>query len=527
VFVAQSADRRIGQSAVEAAIRVLGETRLKTQTDAMLRTFLAFKAAYRDGSEPEIGVGVLKEIVEELFVVLPTPSGVPDSKYSGTIALRSSKDRPLWMKNDSFRGSFLDYAGPTSPGRRLFRNDDWHEPLQDDAVKTVADTLGGSTYAWPPADVVAAIALRNELLTSSLGWAELIELARKKFGLSAEEWEAVTSSPALKVAPFDDNAWDPGGLSADLRPPGLEKAEKSEVEVEELPAYLRQQVERILTALANHGQRAIIAVAGVPGTSKSHAARRAAAAFASEECVREIQFSPGYTYEEFMEGPRYGEAMKVGIEKGIFLALNKEALDHPNLQYVLLIEELTRADIPRVLGELLTYVEYRGNEDSFTTIYDRNETVRIAPNIAILATYNPTDRSAVNIDAALLRRMRILDFPPDTHLLAEILTDNGIDEKVIERLKDMFEACREVTGSERFSASMPFGHAVFTTVEEEKDLYDLWHEELKHILVRPHAPPHELFDVIAANYPWKDSPIETVVADDLIQPAVDADGTSQ
>jgi hypothetical protein len=501
--VAASAARRpIGHEAVEAAIRALTATKLKTQTDSMLKVVLAFKAIHRDGEVANVDINDIKRVVEERFTLLPTPPGVADKKFSGTIDLRGQQDKPHWLRNDTYRGSFLDYVGPSSPGRVLFEDEDWRKPLLPDSVDKVAKTLGGKGYEWPPAEALTAIALRNEPLDTALDWDGLIDLARSRFGLSEDEWKKLTRDEPLGVEPFAGDAWDPDSLDESLCPPGVEKVEQSERETEELPLRLRTQVERVRAALEQHGHRAIIALAGVPGTSKSYTARIAARTFASEGCLREIQFSPGYTYEEFIEGPRYGEDMQVEVEPGAFLELNERALEDPGRQYVLLIEELTRADVPRVFGELLTYVEYRDERDSFTTMYTREKTVRIAPNIAILATYNPADRSAVNVDAALVRRMRVLDFPPSTELLAEILTDNGLDQAVIAQLAEMFEACRELAGPDRFDEAMPFGHAVFATIEEEKDLHDLWHEQLKRILLRPHTPRNEFYDAIVEHYPW-------------------------
>lgn len=508
------ANRRIAHATVEAALKALVGTRLKTQSDATLRMFLAFKAIHRNGFQQDVDTPVIKRAVDELFTILPTPDGVPDNRFSGTIGLRGSQGKPLWMRNDAYRGAILSYAGPKEQGRFLFEDEDWRRPLRTDAVDMVAATLGGGSYAWPPRDVLAAIALRNERLDPTLGWLELMDVARGRFGLSVNEWEAITSAPALSIEPFDGNEWDPENLSADLRPPGAEKAEESRRQVLELPIHLAAHVDRVLEALAKHGRRAIVALVGVPGTSKSHVARIAARAFASEGCLREIQFSPGYTYEEFMEGPRYGKDMEVGVVAGAFLELNERALNDPGSQYVFLIEELTRADLPRVLGELLTYVEYRDEADLFTTMYRRDRQTRIAPNVAILATYNPADRSAVNVDAALLRRMRILDFPPDMKLLEEILGANGVDGQVTAKVIAMFEACRQVAGSDRFDETMPFGHAVFASVEDEPDLYELWHQELKRMLVRSHAPKHELFDTIIEHYPWHASPGASVVTPD-------------
>ncbi len=510
--------RTIAHAAVEGAIRALIGTRLKTQSDAMLRTFLAFKAVHRDGVRDDVGNAVVKAAVEELFTLLPTPEGVDDSKYNGTIALRGSKGGPVWLRNDSYRGAFIDYAGPNSPGRLMFQDENWHKPLVADAVDRVTETLGGSGYAWPPREALTSIVLRNDVLDPASDWDQLGELACNKLGLTEDEWSSITSADALGLDPFDGDPWDPTALSRQLRPPGAEHAKQLEQQIDELPKQVRSQVERVLDALRKHGQRSIIALAGVPGTSKSYVARIAARTYASEGCLREIQFSPSYTYEEFIEGPRYGKEMEVQVIPGAFLELNQRAVEDPSQQYVFLIEELTRADLPRVLGELLTYVEYRGQEDQFTTMYRREETTRIAPNVAILATYNPTDRSAINIDAALIRRLRILDFPPNMELLREMLTENGVDGAVVEQLISMFEACREITGPDRFDSEMPFGHAMFAAVQKESDLFYLWHEGLKRILVRPHAPQNELYPTILANYPWQEAPDVTVVA----QPANDS-----
>ncbi len=505
-----SESRRLGQDAVEAAIRALAATRLKTQTDSMLRVFLAFKAIHRDELVSSVTGREIESIVKELFTVIPTPPGTPDAMVKGTISLRGKNGAPAWLSNDSHRGSFMDYAGPTSLGRIMFLDEDWRLPMRDNALERVVSTLGAGQYDWPPAQALAAIALRNEQLLPNLDWADMEDLARARFGVTGEEWEAITSAIPLGIHPLTGPAWDPSQLSSELRPPGVQDAEKAEREIEGLPTRLAQEVTRVLEALRAHGQRAIVALVGVPGTSKSHVARLAARAFASDNCLREIQFSPGYTYEEFMEGPRYGEEMRVGIMPGAFLELNWRALKDPASQYVLLIEELTRADLPRVLGELLTFIEYRDEADLFSTLYTREDVTRIAPNLAILATYNPMDRSAISVDAALVRRMRILDFPPDTALLREISAENGVEDHVIDSLVGIFDACRQIAG-ERFSETMPFGHAMFASVTSETDLYHLWHQTIKHILVRPHASRHELYPTIEQYYPWRQSPSYTVV----------------
>ena len=101
--------------------------------------------------------------------------------------------------------------------------------------------------------------------------------------------------------------------------------------------------------------------------------------------------------------------------------------------------------------------------------------------------------------------MRVLDFPPNMEILAEMLTENGLDSQVISKLVALFGFCLDQTGADRFNEIMPFGHAVFAEVKSESDLHDLWHQELKRILIRPNTPPHELYEAIVDNYPWRTS----------------------
>jgi 5-methylcytosine-specific restriction protein B len=494
--------RRLGQSAVDEAIRCLGKLKLKPKADSMLRVLLGF-SALRKGHPPdyEPSGSDLRNTVADLFQIVDSPQ----KEFPGTISLRGSGGSPVWLTNDAYRGSWMDYAGPNKPGRILFDDQDWRKPLRSDAVSTVA-AAKGKADTWPPRDVFAALIFRNTEFDPSSSWDDVIEAARNKVGLSSDDFEMITSDPALTIGPFEGPEWSPDNLPKDLRPASASTVAQSEKTLDELPEHVQYEVRRVLDALRRHGESAIVALAGVPGTSKSYVARIAARAYAAPDCLVEIQFSPGYTYEEFIEGPRFASGGKLETFDGVFRLFNQKALDNPDKQFVLLIEELSRADLPRVLGELLTYLEYRGDDDVFTTMYQREGKMRVAPNLALLATYNPTDRSAVSIDAAIIRRMRVLSFPPRTALLREMLTDAGVDTAAIDKLVELFDACRDAATPDRFDEAMPFGHAIFHDVRGEEDLHALWWEQLRPVLIRPRTPQHELYETIRDHYPWHVNP---------------------
>ncbi|WP_421526373.1 AAA family ATPase [Pseudomonas yamanorum] len=262
------------------------------------------------------------------------------------------------------------------------------------------------------------------------------------------------------------------------------------------------KITEIVEACSRHGALSIIALAGVPGTGKSFVASIAAQRFSNEPLfVREIQFHQSFSYEEFIEGLRIDESSGVSVVPGIFLEWNQRALEDPENRYVLLIEELTRANLPAVLGELMTYIEHR--DRPFLTIYSRKP-VRIAKNLTLLATYNPTDRSAIELDAALIRRLRIIRCPPDIGQLDEMLSGTKLSVAVTNKLKGLFEACK-AKFPEQYEHLMPFGHGIFSGVEQElPDLNRLWVERIEHLLRRPLIQPHPFTDVIEENYPWRD-----------------------
>lgn len=261
------------------------------------------------------------------------------------------------------------------------------------------------------------------------------------------------------------------------------------------------KIAEVVEACERYGDRSIIALAGVPGTGKSFSASIAAQRFTSEPLfVREVQFHQSFSYEEFIEGLRIDESAGVNVVPGIFLEWNERALEDEEHRYVLLVEELTRANLPAVLGELMTYLEHR--DRPFLTVYSRKP-VQVAKNLTLLSTFNPTDRSAIDLDAALIRRLRIIRCPPSTGQLAEMLSDTELGEDIVEKLKTLFRTCEE-RYPDQYEHLMPFGHGIFADVQKEQpDLHRLWVERIEHLIRRPLIEPHVFADVIEECYPWR------------------------
>ena len=161
-----------------------------------------------------------------------------------------------------------------------------------------------------------------------------------------------------------------------------------------------------------------------------------------------IQFHPNYTYEDFVRGivsqvDDTSHQPVFQVENKIFgeLAQLSEETDRP---IVLVIDEINRADLSKVLGELIYALEYRGS--TVTTPYEINgsKNLKIGDNIRIIGTMNTADRSIALIDYAIRRRFDFVDVTPDESVLETYLEEEAPDvaERTLEvfnEIQDMFE----------------------------------------------------------------------------------------
>ena len=82
----------------------------------------------------------------------------------------------------------------------------------------------------------------------------------------------------------------------------------------------------------------------------------------------------------------------------------------------MIIDEINRGNLPRVLGELLFLLEYRDEE--VETLYRTGEPFSLPENLWFIGTMNTADRSIALVDAALRRRFHFIRFFPDSGPMA-------------------------------------------------------------------------------------------------------------
>lgn len=161
-----------------------------------------------------------------------------------------------------------------------------------------------------------------------------------------------------------------------------------------------------------------------------------------------VQFHPAYNYEDFVRGIEVkgsGTAVSYNAVRRIFdkmaqaawKAYRNNAENCP--KYVLIIDEINRAHLAAVLGELIYALEYRGSpvDSPYAVQEDGKESTQVIvpPNLYIIGTMNTADRSIGHIDYAVRRRFAFVPLLPE-----EGPINSGFGKKLFREIAKLFKA---------------------------------------------------------------------------------------
>jgi len=146
------------------------------------------------------------------------------------------------------------------------------------------------------------------------------------------------------------------------------------------------------------------------------------------EATKLVQFHPAYSYEDFFEGFRPvaaadgSGAVAFKLTPGPFRRLVDAARENPATPYVLIIDEINRANLAKVFGELYFLLEYRDSAIDLLYSSGDDQGFTMPENVFIIGTMNTADRSIALVDTAMRRRFAFKALHPGSEPTMSMLT---------------------------------------------------------------------------------------------------------
>ncbi|MDQ1179196.1 5-methylcytosine-specific restriction protein B [Rhodococcus sp. SORGH_AS 301] len=177
------------------------------------------------------------------------------------------------------------------------------------------------------------------------------------------------------------------------------------------------------------------------------------------------QFHPSYGYEDFVRTLApvpSANGVNFRAEHRILSLLSAVAAELSQLgsmcDAILVVDEVNRADIARVFGELLYALEYRDARVRTPYAVEGDASMTIPSNLILLGTMNTADRSIALIDYALRRRFTFINLEPDATVIDRAGWVGTSDRAAARRL---FDATATLFTVEDNNAALAIGHSYF------------------------------------------------------------------
>ena len=152
---------------------------------------------------------------------------------------------------------------------------------------------------------------------------------------------------------------------------------------------------------------------------------------------------------------------------GRFVEFCNKARQHQDI-CVFIIDEINRANLAQVFGELMYLMEYRQHEITLPS----GQPFSIPDNVRILGTMNTADRSIALVDHALRRRFAFLPLYPNLPGLSQFHADTDF---VVDGLSQVLTDVNQAIGDPQYE----LGTSFFLQDSLEEHLQSIWQMEIE------------------------------------------------
>jgi 5-methylcytosine-specific restriction protein B len=234
--------------------------------------------------------------------------------------------------------------------------------------------------------------------------------------------------------------------------------------------FSENELKRWVQSIERKGQ---LIFYGPPGTGKTFIAEKLARHLigGGDGFKDIIQFHPAYAYEDFIQGIRPRTRADGGLEypivEGRFLEFCRRA-KATSSKCVLIIDEINRANLARVFGELMYLLEYRNEKIPLASGGD----LQIPSNIRIIGTMNTADRSIALVDHALRRRFAFVALHPNYESLKNYHKNTEFDP---EGLISVLKRLNNQIGDPHYEVGITF----FLREDIGEQISDVWQMEIE------------------------------------------------